>query len=231
MSGIFSPDAWNKVWIYKGTFILGLWNTIQTSIFGILLALILGLIFGLMATSGNKILKAIARVYVEVIQNTPVLLQCCFLYYALAFSGHSIGILMTGMITLGVYTGAYMAEVFRTGIEAIPKGQGEAAMSQGFNYFEKMFYIILPQTIKIILPPAVNQIVNLIKNTSCLYIIGGADLISLTYGFVTGANTGGAYAPAYIVSGVLFFIICFPLSKFAGSWESYLKKKEQRISI
>lgn len=231
MSGIFSPDAWNKVWIYKGTFILGLWNTIQTSIFGILLALILGLIFGLMATSGNKILKAIARVYVEVIQNTPVLLQCCFLYYALAFSGHSLGILMTGMITLGVYTGAYMAEVFRTGIEAIPKGQGEAAMSQGFNYFEKMFYIILPQTIKIILPPAVNQIVNLIKNTSCLYIIGGADLISLTYSFVTGANTGGAYAPAYIVSGVLFFIICFPLSKFAGSWESYLKKKEQRISI
>lgn len=231
MSGIFSLDAWNKVWMYKGTFILGLWNTMQTSIFGILLALILGLIFGLMATSGNKILKGIARVYVEVIQNTPVLLQCCFLYYVLAFSGHSLGIIVTGMITLGVYTGAYMAEVFRTGIEAIPKGQGEAAAAQGFNYFEKMFYIILPQTIKIILPPAVNQIVNLIKNTSCLYIIGGADLISLTYSFVTGANTGGAYAPAYIVSGALFFIICFPLSKFAGSWESYLKKKEQRISI
>lgn len=231
MSGIFSPDAWNKVWMYRGTFTLGLWNTIETSLFGILLALILGLIFGLMATCGNKILKAIARVYVEFIQNTPVLLQCCFLYYALAFSGHSLGILATGTITLGVYTGAYMAEVFRAGIEAIPKGQQEAAASQGFNYFGKMFFIILPQTIKIILPPAVNQIVNLIKNTSCLYIIGGADLISLTYSFVTGANTGGAYAPAYLVSGLLFFVICFPLSKFAGSWESYLKKKEQRVSI
>jgi len=231
MSGIFSPDAWNKVWMYKGTFILGLWNTIQTSILGILLALVLGLVFGLMATCGNKVLKAIARVYVEFIQNTPVLLQCCFLYYVLAFAGHSIGIVSTGVITLGVYTGAYMAEVFRAGIEAIPKGQGEAAASQGFNYFEKMYFIILPQTIKIILPPTVNQIVNLIKNTSCLYIIGGADLISLTYSFVTGANTGGAYAPAYIVSGLLFFIICFPLSKFAGSWESYLKKKEQRVSI
>ena len=72
MSGIFSPDAWNKVWTYKATFALGLWNTVQTSIFGILLALILGLIFGLMATCGNKVLKAIARVYVEIIQNTPV---------------------------------------------------------------------------------------------------------------------------------------------------------------
>ena len=231
MSGIFSYRAWEKVWLYRDTFILGLLNTVQTSILGILLALVIGLVFGLMATSGNKILKVIARVYVEIIQNTPVLLQCCFLYYYLAFSGHSMGIIATGVVALGIYTGAYMAEVFRAGIEAIPKGQGEAANSQGFNYFETMYYIILPQTIKIILPPMVSQIVNLIKNTSCLYIIGGADLISLTYSFVTGVNTGGAYAPAYIISGLLFFIICFPLSKFAGAWESYLKKKEQRVNV
>lgn len=230
MSEIFSYRAWEKVWLYRDTFTLGLLNTVQTSILGILLALVIGLIFGLMATSGNKLLKMIARVYVEIIQNTPVLLQCCFLYYYLAFSGHSMGIIATGVVALGIYTGAYMAEVFRAGIEAIPKGQGEAAFSQGFNYFETMYYIILPQTIKIILPPMVSQIVNLIKNTSCLYIIGGADLISLTYSFVTGVNTGGAYAPAYIVSGILFFLICFPLSKFAGTWESYLKKKEQRVN-
>ena len=231
MSGIFSLRAWEKVWIFRDTFILGLFNTVKTSILGIILTLIIGLIFGLMATGNNKLFKAIARVYVEVIQNTPVLLQCCFLYYFLAFSGHSIGIIMTGVIALGIYTGAYMAEVFRAGIEAIPKGQREAAASQGFNYVETMYHIILPQTIKIVLPPMVCQIVNLIKNTSCLYIIGGADLISLTYSFVTGENTGGAYAPAYIVSGILFFIICFPLSKFASTWESYLKKKDQRVNV
>lgn len=229
MSGIFSARAWSKVWIYRNTFLLGLWNTLKTSLFGILLALIIGIILGLMATSGKKPLKAIARVYVEVIQNTPILLQCCFLYYALAFSGHSIGIITTGIVALGIYTGAYMAEVFRSGIEAIPKGQFEAASSQGFNYFGTMYHIILPQTLKIILPPAVNQVVNLIKNTSCLYIIGGADLISLTYSFVTGENTGGSYAPAYILSGALFFIMCFPLSKFAGTWEAYLKKKDLRL--
>ncbi len=229
MIGIFSARAWEKVWTYRATFALGLWNTLKTSLFGILLALIIGIVFGLMATSGKKVLKAIARVYVEIIQNTPILLQCCFLYYALAFSGHSMGIIATGIVSLGVYTGAYMAEVFRSGIEAIPKGQFEAASSQGFNYFGKMYHIILPQTLKIILPPAVNQIVNLIKNTSCLYIIGGADLISLTYSFVTDENTGGSYAPAYILSGVLFFIICFPLSKFASTWEAYLKMKDQRL--
>lgn len=231
MSGIFSPRAWEKVWLYRDTFIFGLWNTLKTSLFGILLAVLIGIIFGLLATSGKKPLKAIARVYVEVIQNTPILLQCCFLYYALAFSGHSMGIITTGIVALGVYTGAYMAEVFRSGIEAIPKGQFEAASSQGFNYFDTMYHIILPQTLKIILPPAVNQIVNLVKNTSCLYIIGGADLISLTYSFVTGENTGGSYAPAYILSGVLFFIMCFPLSKFASTWEAYLKKKDQRLKL
>lgn len=131
-------------------------------------------------------MQIISRVYVEIMQNTPILLQLCFFYYALAFSGHSIGILPTGIVALGVYTGAYMAEVVRAGIEAVPKGQFEAAVSQGFTYVERMYYIILPQSIKIILPPMVNQIVNLIKNTSCLYIIGGADLISLTYSFVTG---------------------------------------------
>ena len=91
-----------------------------------------------------------------------------------------------------------------------------------------MYYIILPQSIKVILPPMTNVIVNMIKNTSCLYIVGGADLLSLTYSFVTGENTGGAYAPAYIVCGAIFFLICFPLSSFASMWETSLKKRELR---
>jgi len=231
MSGIFSRDAWLKVWTYRGTFVLGLLNTVETALVGVLLSLVIGIVLGLMATSRKKSLKTISRVYVELIQNTPLLLQICFLYYALAFAGHSLGILVTGIISLGIYHGAYMAEVFRAGIEAIPKGQFEAAESQGFGYMGKMFYIILPQSIKIILPPMVNQVVNLIKNTSCLYIIGGADLISLTYSFVTGAITGGAYAPAYLVSGMLFFVICYPLSKLASVWEENLKKRDQRVNI
>ena len=226
MSGLFSAYSWSKVWGARESFVMGLGNTVLTALFGILLALALGLVFGLMGTSGKKPLKAINRVYVEFIQNTPVLLQLCFIYYALAFSGHSIGIIPAGITALGIYTGAYMSEVFRAGIQSIPKGQFEAARSQGFSYFEEMAYIILPQTMKIILPPMVNQIVNLIKNTSCLYIIGGSDLISITYSFVTGEKTGGAYGPAYILCGAVFFVICFPLSKLASTWELRLKRRE-----
>ena len=226
LTGLFRPSAWATVWTYRGTFLLGLRNTLVTAIFGLLLALVLGIIFGLMATSGKKPLAVIARIYVEFIQNTPVLLQMCFLYYTLAFSGLGADITVVGVITLGVYTGAYMAEVVRAGIQSIPRGQFEAAQSQGFGYVQYMYYIILPQSIKIILPPMVNQAVNLFKNTSCLYIVGGADLISLTYSFVTGATTGGAYAPAYLVCGALFFIVCFPLSTLATAWETSLKKRD-----
>lgn len=229
MSGLFSPRAWNKIWLYKDTFLLGFLNTIKTAFVAFLIALALGIVFGLMATSGKKILKAISRMYVEVIQNTPVLLQMCFLYYALAFAGHSPGIIVTGFLALGIYTGAYMAEVIRTGIESVPKGQFEAAQAQGFGYAAQMFYIIIPQSIKVILPPMTNVVVNMIKNTSCLYIVGGADLLSLTYSFVTGENTGGSYAPAYIVCGAIFFLICFPLSSFASMWETSLKKRDSKV--
>lgn len=230
MSGLFSADAWRTVWTYRATFLHGLGNTVELAVVALLLSLVLGMLFGLLSTSGKKPLAALARIYVELIQNTPLLLQMCFLYYLLAFSGNSIGILPTGMIALGVYHGAYMSEVIRAGIQAVPKGQSEAAQAQGFGYLGRMYYIILPQSIKMILPPMVNQVVNLIKNTSCLYIVGGADLISVTYNFVTGSTTGGAYAPAYIVSGVLFFAICFPLSTLASIWETSLKKREAQTT-
>lgn len=230
MHGLFDAGHWEKVWIFRETFFLGFYNTVVTALVSLVFSFLLGVIFGLMSTSGKKPLMILARIYVEIIQNTPVLLQMCFLYYGLAFSGNSIGIIATGIVALGIYHGAYVAEVVRAGIEAVPKGQKEAATSQGFGYFGQMYYIILPQSIMMILPPMVNQMVNLIKNTSCLYIVGGADLISLTYSFVTGANTGGAYAPAYLVCGVMFFAICFPLSMLATKWETSLKQRESRTT-
>ena len=109
MSGLFSMDAWSTVWNHKESFLLGLGNTLQTAVCALALAFAIGALLGLMATSGNQILKFVARVYVEFIQNTPLLLQLCFLYYALAFAGLSLGVIRTGIIALGVYTGAYRA--------------------------------------------------------------------------------------------------------------------------
>mgnify|MGYP000831084030 FL=1 len=133
MSGLFSLDSWSTVWTHRESFLLGLGNTLQTAVCALALAFIIGAALGLMSTSGNKPLRIVARIYVEFIQNTPLLLQLCFLYYALAFAGVSLGVIRTGIIALGVYTGAYMGEVVRAAIESVPKGQFEAGYAQGFN--------------------------------------------------------------------------------------------------
>ncbi len=104
---VFSVDAWQKVWVFSQYFSAWIGKYGKNIGFALLIALFLGIVVGLMATSGKKILTVLARVYVEFIQNTPVLLQMCFLYYALAFSGHSIGIVPTGILALGIYTGLY----------------------------------------------------------------------------------------------------------------------------
>ena len=95
MSGLFSMDAWNTVWTHRESFVLGLGNTLLTAVSALVLAFTIGAVLGLMSTSGKKPLKFIARVYVEFIQNTPLLLQLCFLYYALAFAGLSLGVIRT----------------------------------------------------------------------------------------------------------------------------------------
>ena len=229
MDTIFSAKAWATVWQYRATFLNGLLNTLESAAVGLVIAMVIGFAIGLMATSGKRALQAVARVYVEFFQNTPLILQVCFLYYALAYSGVRITVVVIGFVSLGMYHGAYVGEVVRAGIQSIPPGQFDAARSQGFGYAETMRAIILPQTVKIILPPMVNQVVALIKNTSCLYIIGGADLIATTYNFVTGESTGGAYGPAYLVGGLLFFLVCYPLSMMAGRWERRLKERDRQV--
>ena len=229
MDTIFSAKAWATVWQYRATFLNGLLNTFESAVVGLAIAMIIGFAIGLMAASGKRALQAVARVYVEFFQNTPLILQVCFLYYALAYSGVRITVVVIGFVSLGMYHGAYVGEVVRAGIQSIPAGQFDAARSQGFGYAETMRAIILPQTVKIILPPMVNQVVALIKNTSCLYIIGGADLIATTYNFVTGESTGGAYGPAYLVGGLLFFLVCYPLSMMAGRWERRLKERDRQV--
>ena len=228
METIFDARSWSLIWQHRGTFVNGFLNTLESAAVGLLIALAIGIMLGLAGISEKKPLKILNRVYVEFFQNTPLILQVCFLYYALVYAGIKIPVVSVGFIALGIYTGAYMAEVIRAGILSIPAGQFDAAISQGFSWVDMMRIIILPQTIKIILPPMVNQMVNLIKNTSCLYIIGGADLIATTYNFVTGETTGGAYGPAYLMGAALFFCICFPLSMLAGKWEESLKKRDQQ---
>jgi putative glutamine transport system permease protein len=217
------------LWRDKAAFLEGFGVTLLVSLLAVLLALVLGIVFGLFSTSSKKILNAVSRVYVEFFQNTPLVVQVFFVYNALPYLGLTLDVFVIGMLCVGVYHGAYVSEVVRAGITSVAKGQMEAARSQGFNYIQSMRWIILPQTITIVLPPLANQAVNLIKNTSVLALIAGGDLM---YRADSWASNGTlSYGPAYLVTGLLYFLLCFPLVTWARRHEVKIKNRDTQVQI
>ncbi|NMF04096.1 amino acid ABC transporter permease [Clostridium beijerinckii] len=222
MNGPFAIFKWEALFKDFNIFLEGFLTTLEVSILGLILALMLGIIFGVLSTSKIKIFKVINRIYVEVIQNTPLVIQVFFLFNGLPYIKVVLPVFLIGILGVGVYHGAYISEVVRTGITSIPKGQFEAAKSQGFSHTQTMRYIILPQTVKIIIPPLANQLVNLIKNTSVLAMIAGGDLM---YTADSWSSANMYYGPAYVITGALYFIMCYPLAMISRRIELREKKK------
>ena len=219
---ILTPWRWQTLLTQWPTLLRAFLTTLEASVLALLLALVLGVIFGLMSTSHHRLPRVVARIYVEFFQNTPLMIQLFFVFFALPYVGVSLPAFACGVLCVGVYTGAYISEVVRAGIQSIPLGQFEAAHSQGFTYLQTMLLIILPQTARIILPPLVNQCVNLIKNTSVLAMIAGGDLMYVANNWATNGNA--SYGPAYLIIGVLYFLLCFPLSTWARRYEEKLQR-------
>lgn len=219
-SNPFALWRWEKLLGEWQQFGAGFARTLEVALLALALALVLGVIFGLLSSSRNRFLRGIARVYVEFFQNTPLYIQIFFYYNGLPYLGLVLDIFTIGILGVGIYHGAYVSEVVRAGIGSIPRGQTEAAQSQGFTYLQTMWYIILPQTVKIILPPLTNQAVNLIKNTSVLAFFAGLDLM---YTADSWASYTLNYGPAYATAGVLYFILCYPLATMARRYEERLK--------
>lgn len=206
------PFAWFK-WeaLFRDWSILaeGFKTTIMVAVLSLTLALILGIVFGVLGTSQWKLAKLVSRVYVEFIQNTPLVIQVFFLYHGLPHMGVMLPVFTVGVLGVGVYHGAYIAEVVRAGINSIHKGQMEAALSQGFSFWGAMRHIILPQASRIVLPPLTNQAVNLIKNTSVLAMVAGGDLM---YRADSWSSDNLYYGPAYVAVGLLYLLLCLPLA-------------------
>lgn len=217
LDGLFDPRRWQITLASMDSFWQGFGFTLQVTISGLAISLVLGCILGVFSTTRSRILRAISRVYVEFFQNTPLPVQVFFYYMAgprvlQAILGAPSPVRLSsfaiGALGVGLYHAAYISEVIRTGIESVPRGQMEAAQSQGFTRAQAYMLIILPQTFKVILPPLCNQALNLVKNTSVLALIAGGDLMYNADNFV---STYG-YLQGYIMACVLYFIICFPLA-------------------
>ncbi|WP_339190251.1 amino acid ABC transporter permease [Paenibacillus sp. FSL R5-0490] len=190
------------------------WVTLELSFFGVLFGTLLGVIMALMRMSRIWPIKFVASAYIELIRGTPMLVQILIIHYGLTVVGVNLPAFMSGVVALTMNSSAYMAEVFRAGIQAIDKGQTEASRSLGMTNGMTLRYIILPQAFRNMLPAIGNEFIIIIKDSSLVSMIGIAEII-YTARTIQGV-TFQPLAPLLVAAG-LYFIITFTLANLL-SW-------------
>ncbi len=206
----------------------GLKNTLIITVFALIIGLLLGVLIAIIRTNhdmngGFKILNAICKVYLMIIRGTPAMVQLLIIYY-IVFASVNINKLLVAIIAFGLNSAAYMAEIVRSGIMAVDKGQFEAGRSLGLSYKKTMVAIILPQAVKNILPALGNEFISLIKETSISGYIGLVDLTK--GGDIIRSITWEAFMPLILVA-LIYLIIVTILSYGVGRLERRLRKNER----
>lgn len=217
----FKPNPYLRIFKFIPD---GILVTFQVTVSAIALALVIGLITGLGRISRNKYINLVASTYVEVVRGVPLLVQLFYIYYALGRVVH-VPDLLAAVISMSVCYGAYMGEVFRAGITAIAVGQTEAARSLGFTRSQTMYYVILPQAWRTILPPVGNEFIALLKDTSLVSILGVADLLRRGREF---ASESFLYFETFTMVAVVYLIITLILSKLVSFMEERLSHHVKR---
>lgn len=207
---------------YWEMFLHGAWVTLQLSFFGVLLGTLLGIVLALMRISKNVVLKAVSSTYIELIRGTPMLVQVFIIYFGLVPFGLELSKFEAGVAALTINSAAYMAEVFRAGMNAIDKGQAEAARSLGMTHGMTLRHIILPQAFRNMLPAIGNEFIIIIKDSSLVSTIGAAEIM-----YTARTVQGAAFKPLepLLVAAAMYFVITFTLSKLLGALERRLQKK------
>lgn len=206
---------------YYSFFLDGAVFTIILAIFTVIFGVMLGVVLALLRISKNKLLNFIGTAYVEFIRGTPLMVQLFIIYFGLPnIIGFPLPDMVAAVLALSMNSGAYIAEIIRAGIQAVDKGQMEAARSLGMNYKMAMLYIIIPQAVKNILPALGNEFIVVIKESSIVSVIGIGELM-YNADTVRG-NTYKAFEPL-LVAALMYFIMTFTLSKLMGRFERRMK--------
>lgn len=194
--------------------------TMRLTIFALICGLPLGITFGLMQSSNSNILKGIATVYVSVFRGTPLLVQLMIIFNALPFWGVTLSAFESGVLALALNSAAYTSQSIRAGIQSVDQGQYDAATVLGLSYAQTMRYIILPQAIRNIFPALINEMINLLKETAVISVIGELELFRR--GQVIASQTFLVVEP-YLMVAACYYLIILGLSNFATYAEKRMK--------
>lgn len=213
---------------YSGMLLQSLGQTMLLTLLSLVFAFIIGLIFGLMNVSKSRILNFIGTVYVDAIRGVPLIVLAFFIYFGIPAAIKAAGItnfklsaLQAGTISLSMNAGAYMAEIFRAGIQSVDRGQMEAARSLGLGYGKAMQKVILPQAIRTMVPSIINQFIISLKDTSILSVIGFPELTKAG-NIIVGINF--KVFQVWGIIAIMYMVVITILSKIA-------KRVERRLYI
>jgi His/Glu/Gln/Arg/opine family amino acid ABC transporter permease subunit len=202
---------------------------LQAALVTILLAFlaeVIGIVFGLglslLKISRSRLLSLPAQIYIDLFRGTPLLIQIVFIYFATPLIGIRIqSLFVAGLIALALNGAAYVAEIFRSGIQSIDRGQMEAGRASGLTYAQTMRYIIVPQAFRRTIPPLTNEFVMLVKDTSIVSVIGLEELLRAA----RVLQSATANATPLVVAALIYLAVCLPLIYLSGGLERRLNRK------
>ncbi len=209
----------------------GLPLTLILATFGIAFAFPLSIVLALGRRSNMPAIKSLCVVYIELIRGVPLislLFMASVMFPLFLPEGMTIDKLLRAQVAIIMFAAAYLAEVIRGGLQAIPKGQYEAADALGLSYWTKTIKIILPQALRLVIPPMVNSFIGLFKDTSLVLIIGLFDLLNSAKASIIEPKWVGFGVEAYVFVSVIYFVFCFAMSKYSQNLEVALAQHKKR---
>ncbi|MDY4611413.1 MAG: amino acid ABC transporter permease [Sphaerochaetaceae bacterium] len=212
---IFKPAPYRDIFVVT---IKGAPVTFEVTIFAILGAIAIGLICGLGAVSKSRIINMVSGVYVELIRGIPLLVQLIFIYYAMGRFFHIEG-MVAAVVALSICFGAYMGEIVRAGIQAVPKGQMEAAIALGLSRGQAFRHVILPQTVKVILPAIGNEFISMLKDSSLVSTIALSDILRKGREYISRTFLS---LETMLIVALIYLVITLLLSRLVGILEERL---------
>lgn len=198
----------------------GLWVTVLLGVVSILAGFLTGLLMALVRLYGSTWSRTLARVYIDIFRSIPLLVLLVLVYYALPFVGIRLTSFTSAALAITLVSCAYTAEIFRAGIEAIPRGQFEAADAMGLGFFSSMRDVILPQAFRIVVPPLTSNCINVLKDTALASVVAMPDLLKQA----TQAQALAANPTPLIGAAVLYLLLLLPLVRLVGYFEARHRK-------
>ena len=239
-----NPSFWQdaymkfyKAWFYEDRWTMyfdGLVTTVQVTIMALIIGVILGVVVALIRTAHDQqrpghrnpflgLVNFVCKVYVTIIRGTPMMVQLLIMGLVIFASNRNKTLI--GALSLGINSGAYVAEIIRGGLMSLDIGQTEAGRSLGLGYFDTMRFIVIPQAFKAILPALGNEFITLLKDTSLINVIGGKEIVYFAQAIIT--NTYEPMYP-YLITAIMYLILVLLFTWLQGKLERRLRQSDRR---